>query len=326
MESTGSQLLEVLDLSIDFATDDGVLNVVDGLSFDVREGEVLGLVGESGCGKSVTALTIMGLLPRPSGRVTRGSVLMKGLNLVDPGTDLRLIRGNRVSMVFQEPMTALNPVQRIGTQLIEAIALHNDGNLDAHRQGALDLLSRVGIPAPDQRLREYPHQLSGGMRQRVMIAIALASRPELLIADEPTTALDVTIQAQILDLLLELQADYGLSIIFITHDLGVIAEIASRVVVMYAGRIAEEAPTTALFTDARHPYTRGLIDSIPRMESEPKSVLPTIDGVVPTLAEMPPGCRFRNRCRYASERCSDTPDLVVDGPRRFSCHHPLGSS
>ena len=323
---TQEKLLEVSDLSIDFATDEGVLNVVDRLSFDVSSGEVLGLVGESGCGKSVTALTIMGLLPRPSGRVTRGRITLSGLDFVDEGTDLGAIRGNRIAMVFQEPMTALNPVQRIGAQLIEAIALHDIGTPDGHRARAIELLARVGIPAPDQRFKEYPHQLSGGMRQRVMIAIALASRPELLIADEPTTALDVTIQAQILDLLLELQADYGLSIIFITHDLGVIAEIASRVVVMYAGRIAEEASTTDLFRNAHHPYTRGLIDSIPRMESVPKSVLPTIEGIVPSLADMPPGCRFRNRCSYASDVCAEEPALTHIGRRRFSCHHPLGSA
>ncbi len=321
---TEEKLLEISDLSIDFATDEGVLNVVDRLSFEVNAGEILGLVGESGCGKSVTALTIMGLLPRPSGRVTRGRVTLSGLDLVDEGTDLGTVRGNRIAMVFQEPMTALNPVQRIGAQLIEAIALHDTGTPDLHLARAVELLARVGIPAPDQRLKEYPHQLSGGMRQRVMIAIALASRPELLIADEPTTALDVTIQAQILDLLLELQADYGLSIIFITHDLGVIAEIASRVVVMYAGRIAEEASTTDLFRNAHHPYTRGLIDSIPRMESVPKSVLPTIDGIVPTLADMPPGCRFRNRCGYASDVCVEEPAITRIGLRRFSCHHPLG--
>lgn len=299
-------LLSVQDLSISFDTDEGQVDVVDQVSFNVEEGETLGLVGESGCGKSVTALGIMGLLPKPSGSIQGGSIEFEERDLVSLSTqEMSSIRGNEIAMIFQEPMTALNPVHRVGKQLAESYRLHHaDATADDASRRALELMEHVGIPAPDLRLSEYPHQLSGGMRQRVMIAMALACRPKLLIADEPTTALDVTIQAQILELLKELQEEYGLSIIFITHDLGVIAELCSRVTVMYAGRVAEQATARDLFAQPQHPYTQGLLSSIPRLDSETKSVLPTIQGVVPRVDELPDGCRFSNRCEYAESQCT----------------------
>ncbi len=298
-------LLSVVDLSTAFDTEDGEVIVVDRVSFEIDAGETLGLVGESGCGKSVTALSIMGLLPKPAGRIVGGTVGFRGESLSDvPMARLRRIRGNRIAMVFQEPMTALNPVQRVGRQLAEAYALHApSASATAVQRRALELLEQVGIPAPERRMAEYPHQLSGGMRQRVMIAMALASRPEVLIADEPTTALDVTIQAQILELLRDLQRETGMAILFITHDLGVIAELCSRVVVMYAGRIAEQATAAALFANPRHPYTQGLLSSIPRLEDEPKTSLSTIPGTVPGIGDLPAGCRFANRCPHVQDVC-----------------------
>ncbi|MCY3813898.1 MAG: ABC transporter ATP-binding protein [Gammaproteobacteria bacterium] len=300
-------LLSVCDLSAAFDTEDGEVTVVDRVSFEIDPGETLGLVGESGCGKSVTALSIMGLLPKPAGRVVGGTVGFRDESLNDlPAERLRAFRGNRIAMIFQEPMTALNPVQRVGRQLAEAYALHApSAGAAAVRSRVLELLEQVGIPAPDRRMAEYPHQLSGGMRQRVMIAMALASRPDLLIADEPTTALDVTIQAQILELLRDLQTETGMAILFITHDLGVIAELCSRVVVMYAGRIAEQATARALFAAPRHPYTKGLLASIPRLEGEPKTVLTTIPGTVPGVGELPAGCRFANRCPHGVDVCRE---------------------
>ena len=298
--------------------------MVDRVGFQVDAGETLGLVGESGCGKSVTALAVMGLLPKPAGRIVGGRISFDGRDLAAASAgELRGIRGNRISMIFQEPMTALNPVQRIGRQLAESIALHEPDVAAAEvLQRSLQLLEQVGIPAAEQRLSEYPHQLSGGMRQRVMIAMALASRPDVLIADEPTTALDVTIQAQILDVLRALQRDTGMAIVFITHDLGVIAELCSRVVVMYAGRIAEQAPVERLFEQPLHPYTRGLLASIPRLEDEPKTRLTTIPGVVPGIAELPGGCRFANRCSLAQPLCSErTPPLETPAAgRAVACH------
>ena len=314
-------------MSTAFATDEGVVSVVDGVSFELAAGATLGIVGESGCGKSVTALSIMRLLPKPSGRVTSGRILFKGEDLLAlPAEEYQRIRGNRIAMIFQEPMTALNPVHRIGLQLIEALDLHRPELSKREKTAAaVDLLDRVGIPAPDQRLRDYPHQLSGGMRQRVLIAIALACRPDVLIADEPTTALDVTIQAQILELMRELQQEYGMGILFITHDLGVIAELCDEVVVMYAGRVVERASATALFASPRHPYSEGLLASIPRLDSTPKSRLVTIPGMVPALSEMPEGCRFRNRCARASARCEVEPRLVEAGAGRVvACHHAIG--
>ena len=317
-------MLEVEELSLAFNTEVGPVTVVDRVGFHVDAGETLGLVGESGCGKSVTALAVMGLLPKPAGRVVGGKVVFDGQDLIGaPAEQLRGIRGNRISMIFQEPMTALNPVQRIGRQLAEGIILHEPGvAAAAARRRSLALLEQVGIPAAEQRLSEYPHQLSGGMRQRVMIAMALASRPDVLIADEPTTALDVTIQAQILELLRTLQRDTGMAVVFITHDLGVIAELCSRVVVMYAGRIAEQAPVEPLFHEPLHPYTRGLLASIPRLEDEPKTQLTTIPGTVPGIAELSAGCRFANRCPLAQARCSEQPPPLetLGGRRAVACH------
>ncbi len=317
-------LLSVRDLSTAFETETGLVTVVDHVSFELEAGETLGLVGESGCGKSVTALSIMGLLPRPSGRVKGGDVLFKDENLTRASPErLREIRGNRIAMIFQEPMTALNPVQRIGRQLAETYTLHEPELKSSDvTEKTLRLLEQVGIPAPESRLYDYPHQLSGGMRQRVMIAMALARHPDILIADEPTTALDVTIQAQILELLRELQRDTGMAIIFITHDLGVIAELCSRVVVMYAGRIAEQATVKSIFEHPLHPYTRGLLGSIPRLEDEPKTLLTTIPGIVPGIEELPDGCRFSNRCAYARDQCHrEAPSLVVPSPgRTVACH------
>ena len=318
-------LLTVSNLSVSFTTDEGVVDVLDRVGLNINPGETLGLVGESGCGKSVTAMSIMGLLPKPSGVITHGEIRLEEQNLVGlDSSAMSDIRGGRISMIFQEPMTALNPVQRVGRQLSESYRLHHpDATAPSTHRAALDMMNKVGIPAPEQRLQEYPHQLSGGMRQRVMIAMALTSRPQILIADEPTTALDVTIQAQILELMRSLQREYGMAIIFITHDLGVIAELADRVCVMYAGRIAEQAPVEELFSTPRHPYTRGLLASIPRLENEPKSTLPTIPGVVPHLDDLPEGCRFSNRCSNATELCrSEQPEVesISDG-RQVACHH-----
>ena len=317
-------LLEVDKLSVSFETEGGTVTVVDRVSFDVEAGETLGIVGESGCGKSVTALSIMGLLPKPAGRIQGGDVLFKGESLPGmPREHMRDIRGNRIAMIFQEPMTALNPVHRVGRQLAESYALHQpDLPAEVVSRRTLGLLEQVGISAPEQRLREYPHQLSGGMRQRVMIAMALASKPDILIADEPTTALDVTIQAQILELLRDLQRETGMAIIFITHDLGVIAELCSRVVVMYAGRVAEQAAIEPLFAHPVHPYTRGLLASIPRLEDEPKTLLTTIPGVVPSVEELPSGCRFANRCPYVKDLCNrQAPELVASSAgHRVACH------
>lgn len=286
-------LLSIQNLSAGFHTDDGFVTAVDGISFDVPRGRITGLVGESGCGKSVTAMSIMRLLPHPSGVITGGSILLENENLATaPEERLWSLRGRRMGMIFQEPMTALNPVQTIGRQLSEVFLLHEKCPPSEARDRSIEVLRRVRIPSPEIRYSEYPHQLSGGMRQRVVIALALALKPALLIADEPTTALDVTVQAQILDLIREIQAESGMAVLLITHDLGVIAEMCHEVVVMYGGRIAERAPATALFAHPRHAYTKGLLASIPRLDSTPGSRLPTIEGSVPPLALMPTGCRF----------------------------------
>ena len=321
-----SALLEVRGLRAGFDTDTGYVEVLDGVSFELASGETLGLVGESGCGKSVSALSIMNLLPKPAGKITAGSIEFHNRDLVVlPQEEMHDVRGNRISMIFQEPMTALNPVHRIGNQIVEAVKLHEpDLPRTNARQRALEMLERVGIPAPDQRLKEYPHQLSGGMRQRVMIAMALAMQPDLLIADEPTTALDVTIQAQILDLLREMQRESGMAILFITHDLGVIAELCDRVTVMYAGCVVEQASVSQLFSSPRHPYTQGLLRSIPILDGIPKQPLATIPGVVPALIDMPDGCRFRNRCPNAAKDCElESPELTQALERHIACHHPI---
>jgi oligopeptide/dipeptide ABC transporter ATP-binding protein len=288
-----------------FETETGRVRAVDKVSFTLKPGTILGLVGESGCGKSVTALSIMRLLPRPAGIIESGAVLLGETDLLGLAPEaMQRVRGGRIAMIFQEPMTALNPVHRIGRQLLEVLELHRpDIAPDKRMAEATALLTHVGISEARARLDDYPHQISGGMRQRVMIAMALAGRPDVLIADEPTTALDVTIQAQILQLILDLQKETGMAVLFITHALGVIAQICQEVVVMYAGQVVESAPVAVLFENPRHPYTQGLLASMPRLSSAHKRPLPIIPGNVPSLAQLPPGCRFQNRCPYVMGRC-----------------------
>jgi oligopeptide/dipeptide ABC transporter ATP-binding protein len=298
-------ILQVKDLVVSFDTEWGAVRAVDGLSFDVRKGETLGVVGESGCGKSVTCLALMRLLPQPIGHIASGQILLGDKDLAQlPREMLRTIRGRRIAMIFQEPMTALNPVETVGDQILEVFELHfpEVPAAQAHSQ-AIDLLRMVGISAPEQRMDSYPHQLSGGMRQRVMIAMALACKPDILIADEPTTALDVTIQAQILDLLRVIQKKTGMAMIFITHDLGVVAEMCDHVLVMYGGRAVESGTAEAVFKSPSHPYTKGLLASLPRFDSQPKALLKTIPGMVPSLQNMPVGCRFASRCEFAKDVC-----------------------
>ncbi|MFL4976027.1 MAG: ABC transporter ATP-binding protein [Microvirga sp.] len=317
-DATSGALLRIEDLKTVFHTEVGTVHAVDGVSFDVRPGEVLAVVGESGCGKSVTALSIMGLIPAPAGEIVSGSINFRGSNLLHlHPEERRAIRGDRIAMVFQDPLTALNPVHRVGAQIAELIQTHRDVNRKDAGKRAVELLKLVGIPGAEERARQYPHHFSGGMRQRVMIAMALSCDPQLLIADEPTTALDVTIQAQILDLLNDLKARLGMAIMLITHAMGVVAETAQRVVVMYAGKVVEEATVERLFAEPLHPYTQGLIRSIPRIDraATHKTRLETIAGVVPRLLDPPPGCRFSARCRFASAACvSATPPLVEVTP------------
>jgi peptide/nickel transport system ATP-binding protein/oligopeptide transport system ATP-binding protein len=300
-------LLQVRDLRTWFETDRGLFRAVDGISFSVGRGRTVGLVGESGCGKSVTSLSLMGLVPQPPGRVAAEAILFEGRDLLGLSADeRRLLRGGKMSMVFQEPMTSLNPVHTIGRQIVEAIRAHTDLSPAQARARAIEVLELVRIPSAAERFDDFPHHLSGGMRQRVMIAMALACEPALLIADEPTTALDVTIQAQILELLRELQQRLGMAILIITHDLGVIAELVDEVIVMYAGQIVESAPVAALFSDPQHPYTIGLLGSIPRLDVE-RERLATIEGTVPSPANQPVGCRFAPRCPFADSRCHAEP-------------------
>ena len=315
-------VLSINNLITEFDTDEGRVRAVDDVSFTVQAGKTLGIVGESGCGKSVTALSIMRLLPQPMGQIVSGSVELDGTDLTQlPIPQMEQIRGARISMVFQEPMTALNPVHTVGRQLTEALLIHKDITPDGAIRESVGMLDRVGIPSPDVRMTEYPHQLSGGMRQRVVMAIALACKPDFLIADEPTTALDVTIQAQILELIKELQADMGMSVILITHDLGVIAETCDEVVVMYAGKVAERGSVFDIFDHPAHPYTRGLLKSIPTLNTAPKSTLSVIDGMVPGLLDLPEGCRFENRCTFSSEQCiSNAPGLqAIKEQHQVSC-------
>ena len=317
----GGALLQVRNLQTSFETRGGLATAVDGVSFDLEAGRTLGLVGESGCGKSVTALSILGLIPTPPGRIHGGRIELRGRNLLelDEGEMCR-VRGGDVAMVFQEPMTSLNPVLTCGAQICEAILLHQEVTTRAARELAADALRRVGMPGPEQRLDEYPHQLSGGMRQRVMIAMALACNPDVLVADEPTTALDVTIQAQILDLLERLQEEEGMAVLLITHDLGIVAEAAQRVAVMYAGQIVEEAATSDLFDRPRHPYTQGLLRSVvPALGGARR--LETIAGSVPDAVDLPKGCRFHPRCPLADDECRGlAPDLVeVGSTHRVRC-------
>ena len=302
----GQPLLTVTDLVTQFDTEDGRVTAVDGVSFDVMAGETLGIVGESGSGKSVTALSVIRLIQTPPGRIAGGRVTFRGRDLLGlPDHEMREIRGNEISMIFQEPMTSLNPLFTVGDQIMEAILLHQDRDKQRARGRAVEMLRKVGIPSPEKRVDQYPHQMSGGMRQRVMIAMALACNPSLLIADEPTTALDVTIQAQILDLIGKLKQDTGASVMLITHDLGVIAETADRVIVMYAGQIVETGDVDTIFDHPMHPYTSGLLESIPQLTEE-KARLHSIEGVVPSPFDMPKGCRFAPRCPLADAQCTGT--------------------
>ncbi|MHC4547227.1 MAG: ABC transporter ATP-binding protein [Planctomycetota bacterium] len=301
----GRPLLEIIDLKTYFHTDEGTVTAVDGVSFDARASETVGVVGESGCGKSVTALSIMRLIPVPPGEIVGGSILFDGEDLVRVGESrMRQVRGGKIGMIFQEPMTSLNPVFTVGDQIMEAIRLHLKMGGAAARERAIEMLDKVGIPSPAERVDEYPHQMSGGMRQRVMIAMALSCNPKLLIADEPSTALDVTIQAQILDLIRDLQDEFGMCVLMITHDLGVIAETAHRVVVMYASKIVEKAGAVELFGKPVHPYTQGLFRSIPAIAGG-RGRLQTIEGTVPNPLEFPVGCKFNNRCPFAKEHCME---------------------
>jgi oligopeptide/dipeptide ABC transporter ATP-binding protein len=307
-------LLSVKDLAVSFATEDGLLRAVDGVSFEVGAGDVLAIVGESGSGKSVTAQTIMGLTRSQNARI-EGSVQYRGEDLLGAGEDeLQRIRGDEIAMIFQDPMTSLNPVYRVGDQIVEAIRAHRDVSESEAAERAVELLRSVGIPNPEQRTRDYPHEFSGGMRQRAMIAMALSLEPALLIADEPTTALDVTIQAQILHLLQEINRDRGLAVIIITHDLGVVAEVADRVVVMYAGRIVEEGTLDEIFYDPQHPYTWGLLGSLTRLDRPRPKRLPQIRGLPPSLLSPPQGCHFRPRCPHAFSRCEQVPPLEARIP------------
>ena len=314
-------LLEVKNLKTYFDTDAGTVKAVDGVSFSIEPGKTLGIVGESGCGKSVTSLSIMQLLPQPVGRIAGGEIIMNGKNLLDLSEpEMRKIRGNDISMIFQEPMTSLNPVYTIGEQIMEPLRLHQRMNDRQALNRAVEMLDLVGIPSPKQRVTEYPHQLSGGMRQRAMIAMALACNPALLIADEPTTALDVTVQAQILDLMNDLREKLNSAIMFITHDLGVIAQMAQRVVVMYAGKVVEEADVEPLYGSPQHPYTQGLLRSIPRMDFD-RERLDVIPGVVPSPLNFPSGCKFHNRCDRCMDRCvvEESPIYLLKGNRKVRC-------
>ncbi|MGE0224032.1 MAG: ABC transporter ATP-binding protein [Acetobacteraceae bacterium] len=327
--TTAAPVLEVDNLQTHFFTSDGVVKAVDGVSYTVRSGETLGVVGESGCGKSVTALSILRLVANPPGRIVGGAIRFDGRNLLDlTEPQMEDIRGNHISMIFQEPMTSLNPLYTVGRQISEAIALHQGLSKRDAMEKAVEMLRRVSIPEPERRVHAYPHQMSGGMRQRVMIAMALSCNPKVLIADEPTTALDVTIQAQILDLMRDLQEKFGTAIVLITHDMGVVAENADRVVVMYAGRKVEEAPVDDLFDRPGHPYTRGLLGSIPNLEAAAHSGpnrerLNEIKGMVPSLARLPSGCTFAPRCGFATEQClAKYPRLEEYRPGHFvACWH-----
>ena len=309
-------LLQVEELKTYFYTFEGVAKAVDDVSFHLDRGEVLGIVGESGCGKSVTAQTIMRLIPVPPGRIVNGKIIFDDIDIVGLTMEkMRTIRGNRISMIFQEPMTSLNPVYTIGNQISEMFILHERNSKSEALERSIEMLMKVQIPAPEKRVHEYPHQLSGGMRQRAMIAMALACNPEILIADEPTTALDVTIQAQILELMIQLKEDYDTAIIMITHDLGVIAEIAERVIVMYAGKVVEEGKTSAIFEEPRHPYSQGLLRSIPKLGNRAqrgRQRIKEISGMVPSLYDLTPGCSFSPRCSEAMGICSEKPPEFKD--------------
>ncbi len=321
----GDIILEVADLGVEFKTRAGVTQVLDGIGFTLERGMTLGIVGESGCGKSMTALAIMRLIPTPPGRITSGTVRLDGADLLAVDErHMRAVRGNKISMIFQEPMTSLNPVFTIGEQIAETVRLHQGLGVREAMRRAVEMVRAVGIPNPRRRVREYPHQMSGGMRQRVMIAMALACNPDVLIADEPTTALDVTVQAQIFDLLQDLRVETGTAIILITHDMGVINEMTDRVLVMYAGRIVEEGAVEVILEHPRHPYTQGLIRCVPHLDPDPKPERPPlveIPGVVPALSELGRGCAFAPRCAHATNRCrAERPPVFQEtGGHRSAC-------
>ncbi len=321
---TPERLLEIRGLKTHFDTDDGIVRAVDGVDLTIDRGETLGVVGESGCGKTVTAMTVLKLIQMPPGRIAAGSILWQGRDLVPLGAnEMRQIRSKEIAIIFQEPMTSLNPVYTVGDQIAEVIRLHEGMNRRDAMDRTVEMLRLVNIPTPERRVRDYPHQFSGGMRQRVMIAMALSCNPKLLIADEPTTALDVTIQAQILDLLTEMKSRFGMAIMLITHAMGVVAETTQRVVVMYAGRVVEEASVERLFAQPLHPYTQGLIRSIPRIDTSvgKKERLEAIAGMVPSLIAPPPGCRFAPRCKFATPACTEAvPELrAVESDHKVAC-------
>ena len=313
-------LLQVKNLHTQFFTEEGIVKAVNGVSYDVMPGEILGLVGESGCGKTVSALSVLRLIPMPPGKIVEGEILFEGEDILKmDDEEIRHIRGNKIGMIFQEPMTSLNPVLTIGRQLTETLELHLKMDKQAATQRAIELLDTVGIPEAKQRIKDYPHQFSGGMRQRVMIAMALSCNPKLLLADEPTTALDVTIQAQILELLTRLTRELGTAVIIITHNLGVVARYADRVNVMYAGRVIESASAAELYSDPRHPYTLGLLKSVPRLDQVRKERLDPIEGMPPDMVHLGAGCPFQPRCRFAVDRCKgENPLLVNVGPAHMA--------
>ena len=325
MTKEENPVLSIQNLVVEFKTEKGTIRALDGISFEVHSGEPVGIVGESGCGKSVTALSILRLIPNPPGRIVSGSIRLDGLEVTELSeNEMRDIRGNKASMIFQEPMTALNPVFTIGNQMTEVIRVHQNVNKKEAEAIAIKMLKTVEIESPEKRLKQYPHELSGGMRQRVMIAMALSCNPKILIADEPTTALDVTVQAQVMDEIERLQEKLGMGLILITHDLGVIAEACKKVVVMYCGQIIEVSDTKSLFEDPKHPYTRGLLDSIPRVREKKIDKLPTIPGMVPDLADLPEGCRYADRCPKVQDQCRLKPPPLMDAGegRKVACFFP----
>jgi peptide/nickel transport system ATP-binding protein len=326
-DQSAKALLSVRNLVVEFDTRYGPVRAVDDVSFDIFANETVGIVGESGCGKTVTGLSLLRLVPSPPGRIVQGSMVLNGKDIVQiPESDMAQLRGNEISMIFQEPMTALNPVLSVGEQMTDVLRRHRKMTRREARDVAIDMLSKVGIPVPQKRIDEYPHELSGGMRQRVMIAMALSCNPKVLVADEPTTALDVTTQAQVLEQIVELQEEFQMAVILITHDLGVIAETCQRAMVMYCGNVVETGTIEELFEKPRHPYTKGLLESIPRVRDERVTELPIIPGLVPDLLSLPAGCRFADRCNYAQADCRQSPPELKrsdDGLSGVACYHPL---